>query len=137
MKKLTSARLLLAIISTGAEEVAIWAVWRWLLPEAGIYLPVALLVVVMVGWAGIAAWLFVFTSRTLKKDVPAGLPSMVGTTGRVASDLDPEGLVKIGGELWGAVSTGGDIYAGAKIVVVAQDGLKLFVSKMDGDGVRH
>jgi membrane-bound serine protease (ClpP class) len=57
---------------------------------------------------------------------------MVGTRGVVASTLSPEGLVKIRGELWGAVSDGGKIYTGAEVVVVGENGLKLSVRKIDG-----
>jgi membrane-bound serine protease (ClpP class) len=131
-KKLTATRLVLAVISTGLEEVAIWAIWRWVLPDFGIRLPLLPLMVIMVAWAAFGTWLFILTTRTLKRQSQAGLPSMVGTRGVVASTLSPEGLVKIRGELWGAVSDGGKIYTGAEVVVVGENGLKLSVRKIDG-----
>ena len=131
-KKLTLTRLVLAVISTGLEEVAIWAIWRWVLPDFGIRPPWLPLIIIMIVWAAFGTWLFIFTTRTLQRQAQAGLPSMVGTRGRVASALDPEGLVKIRGELWGAVSDGGKIEAGAEVVVVGENGLKLSVRKIDG-----
>jgi membrane-bound serine protease (ClpP class) len=131
-KKITATRLVLAVISTGLEEVAIWAIWRWVLPDFGIRLPLLPLMVIMVAWAAFGTWLFILTTRTLKRQSQAGLPSMVGTRGVVASTLSPEGLVKIRGELWGAVSDGGKIYTGAEVVVVGENGLKLSVRKIDG-----
>lgn len=131
MGKLTRARLILAIISTSLEEVAIYVIWRWLLPEFGIELPVQVLIGVMAAWAAFGIWLFVFTTRTLRKQVPVGLPSMVGTRGRIASRLAPEGMVRIKGELWGATSAEeGNIDAGEDVVVVSEDGLKLFVRRV-------
>ncbi len=131
-KKFTAIRLVLAVFSTGLEETAIWAVWCFVLPDFGIEWPSQLLIVVMVAWAGFGVWLFILTTRTLRRHGQVGLPSMVGSRGRVASALDPEGMVKIRGELWGAVSGGGNIAAGEEVLVVGEDGLKLYVRKIDG-----
>jgi len=131
-KKLTQTRLILAIISTALEEVAIWAVWRWLLPELNINLHVGVLVGIMVGWGIFSTLLFLFTTRALKKQVFPGLPSMVGMVGKAAGDLNPEGMVKIRGELWSAVSEQGNISAGEGIIVTGENGLKLIVRKNDG-----
>jgi membrane-bound ClpP family serine protease len=125
--KLTRARLILAVISTSLEEVAIWVIWRWLLPEFDIYLPLSVLTGVMVAWASFSIWLFIFTTRTLKRQVPVGLPSMVGSKGKVASPLAPVGMVRIKGELWGATSDEGHVDIGEEVLVVGEDGLKLFV----------
>ena len=62
-----------------------------------------------------------------------GLPTMVGSKGKVASPLAPEGLVMIKSELWGARSAEGDIDAGEEVTVVGQDGLKLVVHKGSGE----
>lgn len=129
--RLTKARLVMAIVSTSLEEVAIWVIWRWLLPEFGVNLPVAVLITVMAIWAAFGTWLFILTTWALKKQAAVGLPSMVGAVGKVSSRLAPEGLVKIRGELWGAMSNEGNIEAGENIVVVSEDGLKLFVRKVN------
>ena len=133
-KRLTLARLVVAIVSTAAEEVLIWSIWRWLLPEFEIKLPVAALIGIMIGWAVFSIGLFIFTSHTLKRQVPVGLPSMVGATGKAAGKLAPAGMVKIRGELWGASSTEGDIDNGESIMVIGEDGLKLLVRKAGDSG---
>jgi len=136
-KNLTAARLVLAVASTGLELAAIWAIWRWALPDFGIELPFSLLITVMIAWAAFGTWLFIFTTRVLKRQAQRGLSSMVGTEGTAVKTLDPKGLVKIRGELWGAVSEEGKIDAGAEVVVVRQDGLKLSVRKSDSAGVKR
>ena len=128
-RRLTTARLIVAVISTTAEEAAIYSVWRWLLPDFDINLSVPVLIGVMVAWGIFSVSLFVFTSRTLKRQVPVGLPSMIGTRGKVASPLTPEGLVRIKSELWVATADEGDINKGDSIEVVGEDGLKLVVRK--------
>jgi membrane-bound serine protease (ClpP class) len=126
---MTTARLILAIVSTIVEEFALYAVWRWLLPEFDIYLPLWVLVVVMVFWAVFAVVSFIFVTRVLRRQTLVGLPTMVGMRGKVRSPLTPEGQVMIKGELWGAQSIDGDIQAGEAVTVVGQDSLQLIVRR--------
>ncbi len=129
--RLTRTRLILAVVSTSLEEVVIWVIWRWLLPEFGVNLPVGVLVGIMIAWAAFGTWLFIFTTRTLRRQPSVGLPSMVGAVGRVASRLAPEGMVRIKGELWKAACNEGDIESGEDVIVVSERGLKLVVRKID------
>ena len=46
-KNITTARLILAIVSTALEEVAIYVIWRWLLPEFDIRLSFSVCIGVM------------------------------------------------------------------------------------------
>ncbi|MFA5308986.1 MAG: NfeD family protein [Dehalococcoidales bacterium] len=131
-KKLTSTRLVLAIISNTLELTVIWIIWRFVLPEFGVELPVPVFIGIMVVWAVIGAGIFIFTSSVLKKQAPVGLPSMVGTTGKAATPLTPDGMVKIRGELWAARAAGDAIADGESIIVTGQEGLKLLVGKVDG-----
>ncbi|MFC2067105.1 NfeD family protein [Chloroflexota bacterium] len=124
-----TARLILAIVSTSMEELAIYVIWRWGLPELGIQLPLQVLIVVMVAWVIFSVTVFHIGTRALKRKVVFGLPSMMGGKGKAACPLDPEGLVKIKSELWGATSVDGDIDTGEKVTVVGQDGLKLMVCR--------
>ena len=123
-------RLILAIVSTALEEVAIFVIWRFLLPELGIRVPVAVLIAGLVAWAAFAMSLFMFTTSVLKKQATIGLPTMVGSRGRVARALAPDGLVRIRGELWGAISAEGRVNVGEQVEVVGEEGLKLFVRKI-------
>ena len=109
-KETMTARLILAIVSTSLEEVALVVVWRWGLPQIGIELPVYVLIIVMVAWAAYAVTTFVIVTRTLKKKAVLGLPTMIGCKGKAASPLAPDGLVMIKSELWGATSTEGNIW---------------------------
>jgi membrane-bound ClpP family serine protease len=136
-KKLTRTRLILAVISTALEETTIWIIWRWVLPDFGLNLPVVFLVSVMTAWLIFSVWLFLFTTRVLRKQVQAGLPSMIGTRGKVTHKLNPEGTVKIRGELWSAAAESGVIEDGAEITVVAQDSLKLTVHKVNESPTKH
>lgn len=128
-----TARLIFAIVSTCMEEGALYAVWRWGLPQLDIKLPLAVLIAVMVAWAAYAVANFWVVTRALRKKAVLGLPAMVGSKGKVLSPLTPEGQVKIKGEIWGAKSVDGDVDRGEEVMVVGQDGLKLIVSRGDDD----
>jgi len=123
-------RLIVAVVSTALEETAIVLIWRWVLPGFGINLPLGVLVAAMVAWAIFSTATFLLTTRILKKQPVVGLPSMLGSKGKVASPLAPEGLVKIRGELWGAVSVDGNVAEGEEVEVVGEKGLRLVVRRV-------
>jgi membrane-bound ClpP family serine protease len=120
-----TARLILAIVSTILEEAAIVVIVLWGLPQLGIHIPLAGLIAVMVAWGAFTVITYRMGSRALKKKPVVGLPTMIGSRGKVVSPLAPEGFIRIKGELWEATSAGGNIDTGEEVTVVGQDGLKL------------
>ena len=126
---MTTARLILAIVSTLAVEFAFYVIWRWVLPEFDIQVPFWVLMAVMTFWAVFAVADFIFVTHILRRQTIVGLPTMEGSKGRVKSPLHPEGQVMIKGELWGAKSIEGDINIGEVVTVVGQDGLQLVVRR--------
>ena len=128
---MTNARLILAVVSTAAEETAIYAIWRWLLPRGGIELPVGALIGAMVGWAVFSVVLFVVVTHILTRQKATGPPTMVGARGKTAGALRGEGMVRIKGELWRAKSGEGDINTGENVEVVGEEGLTLVVRRVE------
>ena len=135
-RRLTAARAALAVISTSGEETLIWAVWRFLLPALDVNLPRAVLFIAMGVWLVISIGIFTFVTRTLKRQKPAGRPTMVGMTGTAASALTPQGMVRIQSELWTATSEDGDIPAGELVVVTGEKRMKLAVRRRDARATR-
>ena len=132
-----SARLIMAIFSTLLEEAALVAIVLWGLPHFGIQIPLAGLIALMVAWGAFSVITYRVGSRALRKRPVVGLPTMVGSKGKVVSPLAPGGLVKIKGELWEATSAGKRIEAGEGVIVVGQDGLKLLVRKSSISDLRE
>lgn len=62
------------------------------------------------------------------REGPSGQRDLVGLKCRVVKPLGPEGMVRVRGELWRAVSQDGDVMAGTEVVVVRLQGLRLVVS---------
>ena len=73
--------------------------------------------------------------RAHRRKPKAGKEEMVGEVGRVIEDLDPEGLIKVHGEIWRAVSKDGrTIRVGERVKVVEVRGLTLIVEKFEDGG---
>ena len=68
--------------------------------------------------------LFIWWSKRRKATV--GVETLVGKIGVAASDLWPDGQVKVGGEIWRARCAGG-CDSGTRIIVRSVDGLTLVV----------
>ena len=124
-----TGRLVLAILSTLLEEAALVAIVLWGLPQLDIRIPLPGLIALMVAWGAFSVFIYQMGSRALRRKPVAGLLSMVGSRGKAASPLAPEGFVKIKGELWDAKSASGRIDTGEEVTVIGQDGLKLIVGK--------
>ncbi len=122
-----SGRLILAILSTLLEETALVAIVLVGLPELGIKIPLAGLIALMAAWAAISVIMYRAGSRALKRKPITGLEAMIGSKGKAVNPLDPEGLVKIGAELWRARSVKDKIAVGDEVIVVAREGGKLIV----------
>ncbi len=120
-------RLIFAIVSTIIEEIAIVAVGIWGLPQIDVNIPLWGILLIMVAWLAYSVYTFKKGTKALKIRHIIGLPNMIGTRGIVTSALDPEGWVRIRGELWSAVSLSGEISPGTQIVVTGQKRLKLEV----------
>ena len=128
-----TGRLILAIFSTLLEEAALVAIVLWGLPQLGITVPLPGLIALMVAWGAFSVFIYRMGSRALRRKPVFGLLTMVGSRGKAASPLTPEGFVKIKGELWEAKSLSGKISTREEVMVVGQDGLKLIVRKGSDD----
>ncbi|MDD5501171.1 MAG: NfeD family protein [Candidatus Omnitrophica bacterium] len=64
------------------------------------------------------------------------LTTMIGATGRTVSVLDPEGTVRIMGELWKAIAANAPINPGEEVIVIDQKGLMLTVARCNGADTR-
>ncbi len=72
------------------------------------------------------AGIFIFIRRTKKRKVTTGKEGMIGETGHVIIDLNPEGTVWVQGEAWTAYSDI-PILKGTEIVIVKMEDMKLKV----------
>ena len=78
-----------------------------------------------------AFFLFALTMvvRAHRRRPTTGKEGLIGSSGVVTTDLDPEGVVEIRGELWSAIAER-KIKAGEKVRVQEMEGMKVKVSKI-------
>ena len=126
-----NGRLVLAIISSIIEESLIVLIVLWALPQMDVNIPLPGLIAIMVAWSCISVSTFRKGSRALRRKPMLSLPDMVGNRGIVVNWLAPEGMVKIRGELWAARSEGGELEPGSRVIVDAQDRMRLSVRPGD------
>jgi len=100
------------------------------LPRFDIKIPAVALVLIMVGWFVMSAFLYVVGIRALDRKPIDGPDSIIGKKGIVVQALNPKGQVKINGELWGAESDE-NIDTGEEIIVTGHSGIKLMVGRCD------
>jgi membrane protein implicated in regulation of membrane protease activity len=120
-------RLLLAIFHTLIEGAILIVVMLFGLPRLGITIPLPLIIVLIAGWAIASIIIYRLVSRALGRKPAVGAEAISGSSGRVVKPLDPEGLIKVSGELWRARSSAGRRDTGKEVIVVRQEGTLLIV----------
>lgn len=128
-----SGRLLIAIISTIAEEIGLVILGFWILPLINVNIPWPVILSAMAAWLGWSVFTYRKGSKALAHQPVPGMAGMVGSVGIAVQPLKPEGLVKIKGELWNCRAEAGDIETGAAVKVIKQEGLKLVVQVAPDD----
>lgn len=98
----------------------------------GIQLAVQPQTIALIG--GVSAVFFLFLARAslrYRTLAPLGSRSaLVGAAGFAQSDIDPAGVVHVGGEDWTATSEAGPIRKGETVRVRAVDGIRLVVTRV-------
>jgi membrane protein implicated in regulation of membrane protease activity len=125
----TRSFLIYAIVVSLLEQGALLLVLLVILPSLGLAVPPW-------GVAAAAAALAITSVILTRLNLQAiGLrPSRspdVGICARVVRTLNPHGYVRVGNELWPAVSEAGTVEAGAAVRVTRMDGLRLVVELID------
>jgi membrane-bound serine protease (ClpP class) len=94
--------------------------------------PVPLIVGTSIATGGIFFVIMIFAVRAQKTPIRMGVESLAGRIGVTRSRLSPTGIVLLGGEQWTAELTEGEepLPAGARVKVVAVQGLRLIVRKV-------
>lgn len=122
-------RIMLTILVTLLEEIALVIFIFLGLPMLGVEVPLGGLIAMMAGIATYGIISYRLGSRVLRKKPVAGLSDMVGIRGEVVKKLAPVGTIRIGSELWDAKTDDQEIEKGNEVIVIKREGLKLIVRK--------
>ncbi len=85
------------------------------------------MVMAMLLWVAKDALLYRFVAPVLSRHPMLGPERLIGKRAMVVRDLDPEGTVRLDGELWRAISLDGPICRGRSVAVRQIEGLTLHV----------
>ena len=118
----------------GVVSMALGSLMLFDAPEIGLRVSWWAIVPTVGATAGL--FLFVITAgvRALARGPLLGPSGLVGQVATAKERLAPEGQVLVHGELWRAVAEGEPVEAGARVRVVAVNGLTLKVAKADTKG---
>jgi len=90
-----------------------------------------LIILIVILTAGFFLFAITFAIKAQRKKPVTGAEGIVEEIGTAATDLKPEGEVKVHGELWKAESEDGEIKKDERIIVTKINNLKLFVKRSD------
>ena len=68
--------------------------------------------------------------RNRSRPVLTGIEALIGRVGVAISDLAPQGMVRVDGEVWSAVADAEPIHAGDQVQIVAVEGVTLWVQPL-------
>lgn len=102
--------------------------------EGGLAVSLLVILPVTVATALLASLALRAGLRAQRRPVVTGGEGLRGETGLARTDLDPEGMVAVHGELWQAEAAAAPIPAGARVRVVGREGLKLKVERIPKEG---
>lgn len=96
-----------------------------------------IVLLILAGWMVKDALIFPFIWQAYDSGSRSAADAMIGKTGFARKRLDPEGLVRVGNELWKAYNIGSEaIEKGEEVVVRDIQGLTLTVACLR-DGCNH
>jgi len=121
-----------SVISTLIETIAIIALLIWILPVFGINFQCWLTATIVILFLIYSYIMYRIGHQTVVK-TPINTPDkIVGKSAIVDKDLNPEGYIKVNGELWKAISIDGPVSIGERVTVIKLDGMVLTVTKSAG-----
>lgn len=104
------------------------AVWLALVALQGRYFSLLAMMGAVLFLVSVAVGILAWKGLSAPTPIP-GLRriSLEGAVGKAITDLDPEGIVRVGGEDWSAASLNGAVRAGARVQVITADGVRIGV----------
>ena len=126
--------IIYSILTTVLQEAAVVAIVLWLLPLLEVHIPLWGMAILM---AAVAAWGLIgyrLTRNIVNQESVTPSSAMIGSEGIAATPIEPEGVVRVRGELWKARTNHAAIAKNEEIVVEEIEGLILYVAPLTKPG---
>jgi len=127
----TYIKNILKVLSILADEIVVGIFLFFILPRAGIEVPLkpALAVIGFLIFKDVIAVKFLW--EVFDKMVEVGPEALIGKEAMVVEELNPKGVVKIGNELWIAECVNGTAKRGEKVKVIEVRSTRLLVERQE------
>ncbi len=127
----TYIKNILKVLSILADEIVVGIFLFFILPRAGIEVPLkpALAVIGFLIFKDVIAVKFLW--EVFDKRVEVGPEALIGKEAMVVEELNPKGVVKIGNELWIAECVNGTAKRGEKVKVIEVRSTRLLVERQE------
>ncbi|HHI01433.1 MAG TPA: NfeD family protein [Thermococcus litoralis] len=127
----TYIKNILKTLSILADEIVVGVFLFFILPRAGIKVPLkpALAVIGFLIFKDVIAVKFLW--EVFDKRVEVGPEALIGKEAMVVEELNPKGVVKIGNELWIAECINGAAKRGEKVKIIEVRGTRLLVERQE------
>jgi membrane-bound ClpP family serine protease len=113
------------------EEAILAILFFWILPQFNSHLPFWLVIAIMLLYAIYYCIASLLTAKISEKRTIVGMESLINSKCRTVTELNPDGYVKVGNELWRACSLSGNIGSGDEVEIENVRGLTLIVKNPD------
>lgn len=123
----TYVKNILKTLSILADEIVVGIFLLFILPKAGIEVPLKL-TLVLIGFLIFKDLIAVkFLWEVFEKRIEVGPEALIGKEALVVEELNPKGVVKVGNELWIAECINGTAKEGEKVKIIDVKGTRLLV----------
>jgi membrane-bound ClpP family serine protease len=118
----------------GVKEISKMCHLIFLLPIFGLpvfwFFPFKTALILYLAICAISLFLYFKIFQAMRARVRNGLAAMLGNTGVVLQDIDPEGKIKYFTEIWNAVAEGKKFLKGEKVIISGFSfGLRIIVKE--------
>ena len=118
------------------EETVLAILFFLVLPQFNIDPPIWLVVIIMLLYAIYNCITSVLVAKIIERRSIVGLEALINSRCQTVTDLNPDGYVKVGTELWRACSLSGNIGSGNEVEIKNVNGLTLIVEKYNTVKIR-
>ncbi|MDN4186554.1 MAG: NfeD family protein [Dehalococcoides mccartyi] len=120
-------RLVWTVFTTLLEGAGIALLGLWLLPKVDFPLPLWVVLLAEGVLLVLAVYFYHVGTVTLDQKPLTGAETIIGSSAVVVENLNPQGMVRLDGELWEAVTSEASIPCGQEVVVIGRDKMRLRV----------
>jgi membrane-bound ClpP family serine protease len=113
------------------EEAVLAILLFLILPQINVHPPIWLVIILMLLYAIYNCITSIIVAKIIERRSAVGMEALINSRCQTVTDLNPDGYVKVGTELWRACSLSGSIGSGNEVEIKNVNGLTIVVKKVE------